>query len=234
MTPFNDSIQTEYIIHLHPGAQNAPLSLIFNQSGTLLSEIEFYIGMKKKDFNAFFVLETENGMFRVKSKSEIVVNEPTDIMLKFYSKPPTEFLKFNNNTKSVNDVTDFVLLPNILYSQYIYRIPSVNAHNIVLNFQNPVLISPDNTLTGTPASRIYATDEYLEVSFVFWNRYLVNQVIRDKIPFTLIPNAKYIFIDDFSIEYETFRWEWIITIILSSVLAIFTFIIGAKWGRTRE
>lgn len=235
ITPFNDTAQIEVIIQMHPTISGSLSGTIFNDPGTPISDIEFYIETEKKDFDEFFVLENETGKFRIKQKKDIIINKSTDLRLKYYAKYPPEILFFDKNTTSLKFQTDFNLKPNDLFKQYIFRVPAVNAHNIKLNFQNSLLIAPNNTLNNAPASGVYATDKYIEVSYVFWNIDLLRQVVLDegKISLGLIPNAKYIFINFFSIEYETIRWEWVVAIILSSVVAVFAFIGGALWGKRK-
>ncbi|MFA4934202.1 MAG: hypothetical protein WC568_00025 [Candidatus Methanoperedens sp.] len=239
ITPFNDTAQIEVIIQMHPINNLGIFSdSMYNIPGTLVSDsdIEFYIDNEKKNFNEFFVVEIEKGMFRIKQKKILTINKSTDFRVKLYAKLPPEFISFDKNTTSVKFQTDFNLKPSDLFRQYIFRVPAVNAHNVKLNFQNSRLIAPNNSLNSAPVSEVYATDKYIDVSYVFWNTYLLIQVVLDegKISVGLTPNTNYIFQNFFSIEYETIRWEWVIMIVVFSIVATFAFYRGVKWGEREK
>ena len=106
----------------------------------------------------------------------------------------------------------------------------VNAHNINLEFELSQIQSGKN-VTWAPVSNIYETDEYLEIHYSFWNKYLVDKIpIEDKNIVTSVDyNRDYNFVTKFYIEYETFRYEWFIAIFISSIVAIFSFVGGALW-----
>lgn len=235
ITPFGDNVEMEIIskYYLQKNVQ-AEDWLVINQSGVLISEIEFYQDDEKKNFSEFFNLEIYNDRFIITSK-QLWFNESSEIRLKFYYKPPYDFINTDNNRINIKFKTTFELHDDYLYEQFIFRIPTVNAHNLILNFEQSKIQNNQNVIWA-PISKIHDTDEYLEISYIFWNNNLVNKItFEDEIFLTKIkPNEKYSFISKFYIQYETLREEWLIAIILSSIITIFAFIGGALWAKRKK
>jgi hypothetical protein len=235
LTPFSDKAQVELICHIHvPKYSRWSGDFSINQAGTLISEIVFYVADEKKDFAEFFLLEIDEKEFRMKPIKKINLSESSDLKFKFYIIPLSELLSIDGNTTTTSYQSDFYLQKDHLFYKYIFRVPTVNAHNIRLDFQDSALLLPDQTHILLPLSKVYETDEYLEITYIFWNDELVNQILRleeKKLLTRLRPDATYIFRTKFSIEYETFREEWLIAIVLSSIVAILAFVGGALWGK---
>lgn len=237
VTPFGDKAEMEVIDQYYlPKNATAKANLKMNQDGKLTSEIEYYQGDVKKNFSEFFFLESTDENFKIKSK-ELILNESAEIKFKYYFKPSYKFINIDNNNTNIQFNTNFYLNYDTLYEKYIFRIPTVNAHNLRLNFgrsqiQDTYQNNTWRNVTWAPVSKIYETDEYLEISYTFWNDYLVDKISlpkNEKFLTRLTPNENYYFVTHFSIEYETLREEWLIAIILSSIVAIFAFIGGALW-----
>lgn len=232
LTPFNNIAQIEIISHIHTGSNWYNLhTLDINQDGTLFSDIEFYIESEKKDFNEYFMLEIKNGSFSIHQKKNISNYKSTDLRFKFNIKPNSQFMFVNKNITTLTYQSDFILRIDQLYTQYIFRVPAVNAQNIKLKFQNSFFKLPDNNITNVPVSRIYSTDKYVEINYVFWNDYLVHKIILDDIKFSLYPNIRFIFQNTFSIEYDTVRWDWILQAVVVAILLTITFNLGTLWQR---
>ncbi len=238
ITPFNDTVQYELIFHMHttPNFEPVPLNGFVVDQTMPIYNTEFYIDTEKENFDEFFISENEKGRYLLKQKKNITINKSTDIRLKYDTKVNPVIFSFDKNTKTLKLQENFNLSPDNLFKQYTFRVPTANAYNIKLNFQNSFLKSQNNGLNNTPVSGIYATDKYVEVSYVFWNENLSHQVVLDyeKTPLELSPNTDYLFTNTFSIEYDTVRYDWLVTIALSSIIAIFTFIGGALWGKRKK
>lgn len=238
ITPFSDKAQIELIHHIHvPKYTRCSGDFSFNQSGTLISEIEFYIANEKKDFTEFFLLEIGGKNIKVKQIKNVNLMESSVLKFKFYVIPLSGLLSLDRNGTTARYRSDFYLRRDELFHKYIFRVPTVNAHNIQLDFRDSALLLPDKTHILTPISKVYETDEYLEITYIFWNDDLVNQVLtleETELLTRLMPNGTYIFTTKFSIGYETFREEWFIAIFLSSVVAIFAFVGGALWGKGQK
>lgn len=238
MIPFNNNVQKELIIHTYSKNESVGdlLNVNINQMGTLLTDIELYFDDEKKNFDEFFVLEIEKEKFKITQKKGINRGGYKEIKLKYYIISPSVYFSFDEESKILSYATDFNLGGEMLYREFIFRMPAVNAHNILLSFKSSgiVALNTEKSLNSFPASvsRIYSTDEYIDVNFLFWNGILAEKVVLNELEFSLNP-GKYIFQNKFTIQYETFRWEWVMAIILSSVVAIITFIGGALWVKRK-
>ncbi len=236
ITFFNGTIQNERIYHVHttPNFGMVPYGgFNYNQTRPIYN-IEFYIDSEKKNLKEFFIVENENGLFIVKQKKIITINKSTDFMLKYETNFNSVVNSFDKNTVSTLKLYEnFSLNPDNLFMQYIFRVPTANAHNIKLNFQSSILKSPNNDLINAPVSGVFATDKYVEISYVFWNENLSRQVVLDyeKIPLELSPNMDYLFENIFSIKYDTVRWDWILQAVVVAILLTITFYLGTLWQR---
>lgn len=233
ITPFNNLSQIELNIHFHSGSSKVGnfSGLDLNQDGILVSEIEFYIESQKEDFNEYFLIENRSGSFNIHQIKHVPINKSTDLMFKYSIKPSSKFILFDKNITTLIYQSDFILKSDQLYRQYIFRVPAVNAQNIRLKFENSMIKFPDNTITNAQVSRIYSTDKYVEISYIFWNDYLIQKIILDNIKFSLTPNNKYIFQNIFSIQYDTVKWYWIVQAIVVAILLTITFYLGTLWQR---
>jgi len=154
-----------------------------------------------------------------------------DFKFKYFIIPDDKLYFVDKDKTTLTYVTNFDFPPQFLFNKYIFRIPTINAHNIKLDFQESIIIPPNNKHTFAPVSKISETDEYLEVCYIFWNNELVNEISDSDALVKLNPDYTYSFITKFSLQYETFRVEWLIAIILSSLVAILGFIGGALWAK---
>ncbi|MDO9097734.1 MAG: hypothetical protein Q7U60_06400, partial [Candidatus Methanoperedens sp.] len=168
--PLNDTTQNEVIKYIHiPNFVNSIISnTTGNQAGMLTSDIEFYIDNEKKNFNEFFMIVNYNDTFKIIQKKDITLNKSTELKFKFNAKIPPNVLSFDKNNATFEYNSDFNLEPYDLFVQYVFRVPTANAQNIKLNFINSVLNNPNNIITSAPVSEVYATNKYLEISYLFW------------------------------------------------------------------
>lgn len=240
LTPFGDKAQIELIYHYHV-PQNLNYEGNFNsinQDGTIISEIDFYINDEKKNFSDFFLLEVNGEKSTIKSKTKFELSETSDLKLKFFIKATSNLYFIDQNKTTLKYKSDFNLEQQNLFFKYVFRIPTINAHNVQLYFQKSSIKQPDSESFPIPISKIYETDEYLEISYIFWNGELIDEIVTipddSEFLIKLKPNSTYIFDTIFSIKYETFRVEWLIAIMLSSLVAILAFIGGAIWGKEEK
>jgi len=68
LTPFGDKAHTELIYHFN-GPQNfrQEYDISFQQRGTIISDIDFYINNEKMNFSDYFLLETDGEEYFIKS-----------------------------------------------------------------------------------------------------------------------------------------------------------------------
>ena len=232
ITPYGNNADIEFVsnYYLPNNAEYTILESRLKRNGKLISEIELYQNDEKKNFSDFFNLEIyDDGNFEISMK-ELTLYESTEFRLKYKVKPSEGFIEINDYQTSVSCINNFHLSQDHLYDKYIFRIPMVNAHNLHIEFELSQLQNGKN-VTWAPVSKIYETDEYLEIRYSFWNKYLVDKIpIEDEDIITSVNyNSDYSFVTKFVIEYETFRYEWFIAILISSIVAIFSFIGGALW-----
>lgn len=229
ITPFGDQLKVEINYHFHLPMHSADQFFdVITVPGTLESDIELYINNEKKDFNESFYVVSNKENFSIKSDTSLKVINTTDIKFTFLNKQPSDVFSFKNNSVMVQFTTINSIIKGVLFNQIIFRIPTVNAQNINIDFHNSIFKNSENILTGAPISKIFATDKYIDVSYIFWNDNMVNQIIEsNRLILTKIPeNDVRKFQTQFVIEYDTVRVDWIIESIIVAILLTITFYLG--------
>lgn len=239
LTPFNDNIRVEIISHFNIpkrySVQDKDFTII--QKGKLISEIDFYMGDQKKNFNDFFYIEDYNYIeneeaIKIISRNKFSLNESVDIKLIFYIQPLTKFYDINNNTAKIVYSYSSTITPDELYEQYIFRVPTINAQNAKLQFDESNMYDSKNIHYFLPISKLYITDKYVEIGYIFWNNDMFNKSFNySRRLISLSPNSQFNFQTRFTVEYDPFRIDWIIQAVVFAILLTVTFYLGTLWQR---
>ncbi|MCX9014354.1 MAG: hypothetical protein OIN89_06130 [Candidatus Methanoperedens sp.] len=248
ITPLGDKIKEEYNFHYHLPKSSMNHSFgTFSIPGTIESDIEFYINNDKKDFNEYFYVVNNKERIIIEQHTDLRIINTTDLKFIFLNKRSNESFRFNKTGVKVMFSTVSSNIENVLFQQFIFRIPTPNAENIKIDFHNSVmavydanspikLVTESNSSTkllAVPISKISTTDKYIDVNYIFWNDDMVNQIIKTNrlIPLKIRGNEKIVFQTEFEIEYDTVRVDWIIQAIVVAILLTITFYLGTLWER---
>lgn len=241
ITPFGDTAKVEIIFHYHLPMSSINQSTAYSYAeisipGTLESDIELYINNEKKDFNEYFNVVNNREKFSIKSNTDLTIRETTDLKFIFLNKQPGDLIfSYKKNSIMVRFTADISIIEHLLFRQFIFRVPTVNAQNIKIDVHNSVFKDSKNILTGAPISKISTTDKYIDINYIFWNDGMVNQIIKSNrsILTKKRGNEGEEFQTEFSIEYDTVRVDWIIQAIVVAILLTVTFYFGERNGKKK-
>lgn len=232
-----ENVEHHFIAYVPEEVSNLTLELGFTTYDNLIGDIEFYVDGKQRNFDDYFELKKSNDNFYVESKN-LTFRETSHLMLKYSTIQSVDSIITEDKTTSFLRTVTFTLEDYQLYEEFIFKIPTIESGNLNLKITESSLTYPNGIVQLIPIAQVIETDNFVEVSSIFWAQELSNSLnVKTKYPlvqYELNPKEAHTLNMRFSYDYTDKQNIWGLLSVLCSLVALFAFYGGTLWARKNQ